>query len=75
MLSFNCMEVQIYEDQNHAVAHLIPERDGIRSVGRVFDNGRELRLRYTRDELCKSKSLIVGKIGQRLDIANDELSK
>lgn len=75
MLSFNCIEVRIYADQKHAVAHLIPERDGIRSVGRVFDHGRELRLRYTWDELCKSESFIIGEIGQRLDIVNDELSK
>ena len=60
--------------KNHAVAHLIPERDGIRSVGRVFDHKRELWLRYTRDELCESESFIIGKIGQRLDIINDELS-
>jgi hypothetical protein len=54
--------------------HLIPERDGIRSVGRVFDHSGELCLRYTRNELCESKSFIIGKIGQRLDIINDELS-
>jgi hypothetical protein len=74
MLSFTCIEIQIYADQNHAVAHLIPERDGIRSVGRVFDYSRELCLRYTRDELCESESFVIGKIGQRLDIVNDELS-
>jgi len=67
-------EIQIYADQNHAVAHLIPERDGIRSVGRRFDHSRELCLRYTRDELRESESFIIGKIGQRLDIVNDELS-
>ena len=44
------------------VAHLIPERDGIRSVERGFDHSRELRLRYTRDELCESERFIVGKI-------------
>jgi hypothetical protein len=74
MLSFNCIEIQIYADQNHAVAHPIPEWDGIRSVGRAFDHNRELCLWYTRDELCESESLIIGKIGQRLDIVNDELS-
>jgi hypothetical protein len=42
MSPFNCIEIQIYADQNHAVAHLIPERDGIRGVGRVFDHKREL---------------------------------
>jgi hypothetical protein len=74
MLSFNCIKIQIYADQSHAVPHLIPERDGIRSVGRVFDHSGELCLRYTRNELCESKSFIIGKIGQRLDIINDELS-
>jgi hypothetical protein len=74
MLPFNCIGIQIYADQNHAVAHLIPERDGVRSVGRVFDHSREFCLRYTRDELCESERFIIGKIGQRLDIVNDELS-
>jgi hypothetical protein len=74
MPSFSCIGIQIYVDQNHAVAHLIPERDSIRGVGRVFDHNRELCLRYTRDELCESESFIIGKIGQRLDIVNDELS-
>src|SRR6266852_6523572 len=73
MLSFNCAEIQIYADQNHAVAHLVPERDGIRSVGTVFGHNRELCLRHTRDELCESKGFIIGKIGQRLNIVNDEL--
>ena len=68
-MSFNCIGIQIYVDRNHVVAHLVPERDGIRSVGTAFDHSRELCLRYTRDELCESECFIVGKIGQRLDMS------
>lgn len=53
---------------SQAVAHLIPERDGICGVGRTFDHGRELFLRYTWDELGESESFVIGKIGQRLEI-------
>ena len=56
------------------VAYLIPERDSIRSVRRIFDHSRELFLRYTWDELGESETFIISKIGQRLDIDinNDE---
>ena len=59
------------------VAYLIPERNSIRSVGRIFDHSRELLLRYTWDELGESETFIIRKIGQRLDIDidNDELSQ
>lgn len=59
------------------VAYLIPERNSIRSVGRIFDHSRELLLRYTWDELGESETFIIRKIGQRLDIDidNDEPSQ
>lgn len=53
------------------VAYLIPERNSIRGVGRIFDHSRELFLRYTRDKLGESESFIISKIGQRLDIDID----
>ena len=49
--------------KSQAVAHLIPERNSIRSVGRTFDHSRKLYLRYTRDELGESETFIIGKIG------------
>jgi hypothetical protein len=63
-----------HSECSQAVAHLIPERNSIRSVGRIFDHSSELCLWYTWDELGESKTFIVGKIGQRLDVVNDELS-
>ena len=46
------------------------------ALGEFSTTAANFCLRYTRDELCESgQSLrIIGKIGQRLDIINDELS-
>jgi hypothetical protein len=50
----------MYADNSEAVAHLIPERNSICSVGRIFDHRGELFLRYTWDELGETKTFIIG---------------